>query len=67
MVEIGVLNRRGNITELRSKASRLLEGGKVMQFGTKSVRETVRVEPILVLKYLAARISHLSSREQRPG
>ena len=64
VVEIGALNRCGDIAEPRSNASRLLEGDRPVQFRARSVLETIEVEPILVLEYLAARISHLSSRAQ---
>ena len=59
------MNRCGDIAKRRSTTSKLLEGSGTIQFGAKSVPETIRVEPILVLEYLAARIGHLSSREQR--
>lgn len=65
VVKIGALNRCGDIAKRRSTTSKLLEGGRTIQFGAKSVPETIRVEPILVLEYLTAQIGHLSSREQR--
>jgi hypothetical protein len=64
VVEIGALNRCGDISEGCSAASRLLEGSKGRESEARSVPETVRVEPILMLEYLAARIGHLSSRAQ---
>jgi len=64
MVEIGAFNRCGDIGEPCSNASRLLEGGKTVRFRSRPVLETVQIEPILVLEYLAARIGHLSSRAQ---
>jgi hypothetical protein len=62
VVEIGALNRCGDIAEPRSNTSRLPEGDKSVQFRTRSVLDTVQIEPILVLEYLATRIGHLSSR-----
>jgi hypothetical protein len=64
VVEIGALNRCGDIAKPRSNASRLLEGDKTVQFRARPVLETVQIEPILVLEYLATRIGHLPSRAQ---
>ena len=62
VVEIGAFDRCGDIAKQRLGASKLLEDGKLRLYGAKSVLDTVRVEPVLVLEYLTARISHISSR-----
>jgi len=66
VVEVGALNRCGDIVKRRSGASRLLEGaGREHDEG--GLTPAVKSEPVCVLEYLAARISHLSRRVRLAG
>jgi len=58
------LNRCGDIAKACSDASRLPKGDMLVQPEARLAPETLRVEPILVLEYLAAQIGHPSSIER---
>jgi hypothetical protein len=61
VVEIGALDRCGDITKRRPGASRLFEGTKLERYKAGPTQSAVTFEPIRVLEYLTARISHLLS------
>jgi len=67
VVEIGALNRCGDIVKRRSGASRLLEGAGREHDEGGLTPSAVKFEPVCVLEYLAARISHLSRRVRLAG
>ena len=67
VVEIGALNRCGDISKWRLGASEMLMGAGLEQSEAGVVREPAWLEPVCVLDYLAARISHLTSGPRSIG
>ena len=64
VVEIGALDRCGDIARRRPGASRLLEGTGPEHYEAETTPSAVKLEPVSVLEYLAARVSHLRSGER---
>jgi len=62
VVEIGAINRCGDISKRRSAASRLLEGTRLGHRETEPISGVVVDESSRVLEYLTGRINHLTSR-----